>query len=215
MTLPSRIALILLAGAVFSASSWCVEDTPSSDLLVYGGTASGVITAYSAAKEGLRGVLLEPGTHFGGTVTGELSATDVGHASIIGGYACGFYTEAAAHYGTHNLGRLEDWFSEPHVAEAILQKMLQDAGVRVFHHEKLLETHGVERKGRRIVSITTIAGQRWRAKVFADCSYDGDLMAKAQMSYTWAGRVRQPMARTSPECAVLHPTPIRLATGRP
>lgn len=38
------------------------------DLVVYGGTASGVITAYTAAREGLQVVLLEPGDHLGGMV---------------------------------------------------------------------------------------------------------------------------------------------------
>ena len=61
------------------------------DLVVYGGTASGVMTAYSAAREGLRVVLLEPGAHLGGMVTGGLSATDLGHFTIIGGYARDFY----------------------------------------------------------------------------------------------------------------------------
>ncbi len=69
---------------------------PTTDLLVYGGTASGVMTAYSAAKEGLHVVLLEPGAHLGGMVTGGLSATDLGHFTIIGGYAREFYTAAAA-----------------------------------------------------------------------------------------------------------------------
>ena len=40
------------------------------DLVVYGGTASGVVTAYTAAKEGLHVILLEPGSHLGGMVTG-------------------------------------------------------------------------------------------------------------------------------------------------
>ena len=64
------------------------------DLVVYGGTASGVMTAYSAAREGLRVVLLEPGAHLGGMVTGGLSATDLGHFTIIGGYARDFYLKA-------------------------------------------------------------------------------------------------------------------------
>src|ERR1700755_2712261 len=65
------------------------------ELIVYGGTASGVMTAYSAAREGLQVVLLEPGGHLGGMVTGGLSATDLGHYTIIGGYARDFYMKAA------------------------------------------------------------------------------------------------------------------------
>src|SRR3954463_4137686 len=48
------------------------------DLLVYGGTAGGVITAVSGAREGLKVALLEPGSHLGGMATGGLSRTDFG-----------------------------------------------------------------------------------------------------------------------------------------
>ena len=93
-------------------------DTGSAtDLVVYGATASGVMTAYSAARQGLRVVLLEAGVHVGGMVTGGLSATDLGHFGIIGGYARDFYMKAAAHYGVHDLERKENWLSEPHVDE--------------------------------------------------------------------------------------------------
>jgi FAD dependent oxidoreductase len=34
-----------------------------------------------------------------------------------------------------------------------------------------------------IESITTMEGQQWRAKIFADCSYEGDLMAQAGVKY--------------------------------
>lgn len=155
------------------------------DLVVYGGTASGVFTAYSAAKEGLHVVLLEPGAHLGGMVTGGLSATDLGHFEIIGGYAREFYLRAAAHYGVHNLDQPQNWRSEPHVAEAIFGAMLKDAGVAVYFHQRLREENGVTRDGTRIVSITTGNGAVWRATVFADCSYEGDLMAQAHGSYTW------------------------------
>jgi len=161
------------------------DSAPSVDLLVYGGTASGVMAAYSAAREGLRVVLLEPGAHVGGMVTGGLSGTDLGHYSIIGGYVRDFYLKAASHYGVRDLDRMENWYSEPHVAEDIFREMLKDAGVTVFYHQRLRELNGVELEGRRIVSITTEDGKRWTAKIFSDCTYEGDLMAKAKVSYTW------------------------------
>ncbi len=46
------------------------------DVVVYGGTAGGVITAVTAAREGLRTALLEPGNHLGGMVSGGLGWTD-------------------------------------------------------------------------------------------------------------------------------------------
>jgi hypothetical protein len=161
------------------------QPAPPADLLVYGGTASGVITAYSAAKQGLHVVLLEPGAHLGGMVTGGLSATDLGHFQIIGGYARAFYLRAAAHYGTRNLDRPANWLSEPHVGEAILNDMLREAGVTVVLHRRIREHNSVTVENRRITALTTEDGASWHAKIFADCSYEGDLMAQAGVRYTW------------------------------
>jgi FAD dependent oxidoreductase len=175
----------VLAGIIFTPSLFATAPAPSADLVVYGGTSSGVMTAYSAARQGLHVLLLEPGGHLGGMVTGGLSATDLGHYTVIGGYARGFYLRAAAHYGIHDLDRPENWRSEPHVDEEIFRTMLQESGVVVHFHERLREQRGVELHGRHLVSITTADGKRWPAKIFADCSYEGDLMAQAKVSYTW------------------------------
>lgn len=56
----------------------CAVAQQSYDLVVYGGTAGGVMTAVSGARQGLKTVLLEPGNHVGGMATGGLSRTDVG-----------------------------------------------------------------------------------------------------------------------------------------
>ena len=168
-------------------SAICVQsaEAAKADLVVYGGTASGVITAYSAAREGLHVVLLEPGGHLGGMVTGGLSATDLGHFAIIGGYARDFYLKAAAHYGSQDMEREKNWRSEPHVGEEIFGDMLRIVGVQVRFHERLRETNGVEMEGGRVLALTTEDGKRWQAAVFADCSYEGDVMAQAHVSYTW------------------------------
>ena len=157
----------------------------STDLVVYGATAAGVMTAYSAAREGLHVVLLEPGAHLGGMVTGGLSATDLGHYAIIGGYARDFYLKAAAHYGIKDLDRPENWRSEPHVDEDLFRTMLKDAGVSIYFHERIRENDGVTLKNKQIVSITTSDNRQWNAKVFADCTYEGDLMAQSKATYTW------------------------------
>jgi hypothetical protein len=182
--------IYLLAGALFpelssSAALHAEASLQTADLVVYGGTASGVMTAYSASREGLKVILLEPGSHLGGMVTGGLSATDLGDFSIIGGYARAFYLKAAAHYGVQNLDQPENWRSEPHVDEEIFRSMLQEAGVDVRFHERLREKNGVNRRGAYIVSITTMDGKRWRAKIFADCTYEGDLMAETKITYVW------------------------------
>jgi FAD dependent oxidoreductase len=179
-----RSSIALIAALCFSPSFAATQKSPAIDLVVYGGTASGVITAYSAAKEGLHVVLLEPRTHLGGMVTGGLSATDLGQFQIIGGYARQFYTRAAAHYGVHSLAKSEDWLSEPHVGEEIFNAMLKEAGVAVHLHEALMENAGVTMSANHVASIKTQDGQIWKAKIFADCSYEGDLMAQSGVAYT-------------------------------
>src|SRR5690242_16176018 len=73
--------------------------TPSrTDVLVYGGTAGGVISAVAAAREGKTVVLLEPGKHIGGMVSGGLGWTDHGRRSTIGGYTKEFFNRVLDHY---------------------------------------------------------------------------------------------------------------------
>ena len=177
-------SVLLPAVLVPALNAAAAADQPA-DIVVYGATASGVMTAYSAAKQGLHVVLLDPGAHVGGMVTGGLSATDLGHFQIIGGYARDFYMQAAAHYGKHDLDSGEKWLSEPHVDEAIFLQMLADAGVDLRLNERIQEHDGVRRSGAKLIALITEDGKQWPAKVFADCSYEGDLMAESGVTYTW------------------------------
>src|SRR5882762_8536882 len=153
------------------ASAWA----QNVDVVVYGGTAGGVMTAISAARQGLKVTLLEPGKHIGGMVTGGLSRTDVGKREVIGGYALEFYWRAGTAYNMAQ--HLQDiaWLPEPHVAEAIFRRMLQDAGVTVVFHSRLREKDGVRKSGARIHSIVMEDGATYAARAFADCTYEGDL----------------------------------------
>ncbi len=74
--------LVLVAASAVAQQSY--------DLVVYGGTAAGVMTAVSGARQGLKTVLLEPRDHVGGMVSGGLSGTDVGRREVIGGMAIEF-----------------------------------------------------------------------------------------------------------------------------
>jgi hypothetical protein len=188
------VLLLVAAHPAFSAPTIM----PTVDLVVYGGSASGVMTAYSAATEGLHVILLEPRDHIGGMVTGGLSATDLGQFQIIGGYARDFYTSAANHYGVHTLVKHEDWLSEPHVGEEIFRAMLKEVGVEIHFHEKLVERTGVKMAVRHVTSIKTMDGKVWKAKIFADCSYEGDLMAQSGVKYTLG---REPIAQYNEDLA--------------
>lgn len=155
------------------------------DLLVYGGTAGGVITAISAAREGLKVTLLEPGHHLGGMATGGLSRTDFGKKEVIGGYALEFYWRVGQKYQLNRFAQSLGWYYEPHIGEQVFGEMLREANVDVLLGQRLRESNGVAKNGATIVSVTTEAGRNFHARLFADCSYEGDLMAQAKVSYTW------------------------------
>src|SRR5207245_9068851 len=118
------------------------------DLVVYGGTAGGVITAVAAAREGLNVALLEPGTHLGGMVSGGLGWTDYGRKEVVGGYALEFFERVGRKYG-----RDVEWHFEPHVAEAVFGDLVKDAGVQVFLHHRLLDKGGVRKSGTRVTEL--------------------------------------------------------------
>jgi len=150
------------------------------DLVVYGGTAGGVMTAVTARREGLAVALLEPGRHLGGMVSGGLGWTDYGRKEVIGGYSLEFFERVGAKYG-----RPVEWHFEPHVAEAVFNDLVKETGVRVFLQHRLREKEGVRTSGTRVTEIAMENGSVFRARIFSDASYEGDLMAQAGVSYTW------------------------------
>ncbi|MDR1454536.1 MAG: FAD-dependent oxidoreductase, partial [Tannerella sp.] len=61
------------------------------DICIYGGTASGVVAAYSARMMGKTVLLVEPGKYLGGMTTGGLGQTDIGNKYAVTGLARLFY----------------------------------------------------------------------------------------------------------------------------
>lgn len=173
------LSLWLCVGIMASAA------TRNFDVVVYGGTAGGVIAAVSAAREGLRTALLEPTAHVGGMVSGGLGWTDYGKKEVIGGYAYEFYYRVGQRYGMGGFGNEVSWLHEPHVAEDIFRQMLSGAGVTIVEHARLTEKDGVTRQGTRVTAIKTENGDTFTAQVFIDSSYEGDLMAQAGITWTY------------------------------
>ena len=174
-------SLVLCCGL----AALCPAATQNFDVVVYGGTAAGVIAAVSAAREGLRTALLEPGAHLGGMVSGGLGFTDYGKKEVIGGCALEFYRRVGRHYQAGRYGNEVVWLHEPHVAEAIFREMLRDAGVTVFEHHRLREKSAVRKDGATLREVVTEDETAFAALVFIDSSYEGDVMAQSGVSHTF------------------------------
>jgi len=152
----------------------------SYDVVVYGATAGGVVTAVAAARQGASVALLEPRDHVGGMLSGGLGATDYGKKEVIGGLSLEFFERLGRRYGQPIA-----WYFEPHVAEEVFREMLRETGVPVFPRHRLRERKAVVKRAAKLQEIRLENGARFRASIFVDASYEGDLMAQAGVSYTW------------------------------
>ncbi|MGE9314210.1 FAD-dependent oxidoreductase [Niabella sp. CJ426] len=162
----------------------------SVDICVYGGTSAGVIAAYTAAMQKKTVLLIEPGQRLGGLSSGGLGFTDIGNKYVVTGLARDFYRRIGRHYG-----KFEQWIFEPGVAETVFLDYIKRAGVQVIYSKRLNQ---VNKTGTTIrsVSLENSDGSagliQVKAKQYIDCSYEGDLMAKAGVSYTTG---REPNSR--------------------
>lgn len=148
----------------------------SVDICVFGGNSGGIIAAIAAKRKGLSVALLEPGYHLGGLTAGGLGLTDIGNKFAIGGLSREFYKRVGAKYGM-----AENWCFEPHVAESVFAEWLHELDIKCYFESFL--SH-VEMRADRIVKLETENGISVCAKQFIDASYEGDLLAKAGVSYT-------------------------------
>lgn len=178
------------------------------DVCVYGGTSGGAIAAVAAARRGSRVVLIEPGRRLGGMSSGGLGMTDNGATSTISGVTREFYQRIYRFYrdpANWRHQRREDFVStlpsiwgvdgtrmenletqfifEPRAAERVFTDLVREAGVTVLFGERLDLTDGVHARSGRIHAIRMESGREFIADVFIDATYEGDLMAKAGVSY--------------------------------
>jgi len=155
------------------------------DVVVYSATAGGVTAAVAAASEGMKVLIIEPGENVGGMVTGGLSNSDLGNTAVIGGLAAQFYKECAAYYKAS----LYHWPGpEPSVAERIMNSWLKKKNIDIRFHQridKVLKMNG------RIDKIILTDSTEVEADVFIDAGYEGDLMARSGVSYTWGREGRK------------------------
>lgn len=207
MRLLSLPPLFAIALSVFSAALTTAATAPTSaDVVIYGGTSSGIAAALQTARMGKTAVLIEPTQFLGGLTTGGLGATDIGNKRAIGGIAREFYGRIWQHYqnpavwtrqkpSDYFVGRNQPtgadektmWTFEPHVATKVYDDLLREAGAKISivrgERLDLAPGKGVIKDGTRIVRIVMESGRAFAAPMFIDATYEGDLLAKAGVSY--------------------------------
>lgn len=192
--------LVLTFGCPTRERATGADPATPHDIVIYGGTAGGVAAAVQGARMGKSVVLIEPGRHIGGLTSGGLGATDIGNKGAIGGISREFYWRLGDDYAdalnwkfqtreSYRSGRQQSperemWTFEPHVAEKLLREMLADAKVAVVFQKRLNLGGGVRKSDGRITAIEMEDGTVYPGKMFIDATYEGDLLAKAGVSYT-------------------------------
>jgi hypothetical protein len=186
-------AAALLAGRGFAAG---VTERRKVDVCVYGGTSGGVMAAVALARLGRSTLLIEPTRHVGGMTSGGLGWIDYGKPSTIGGLTKQIFDDMRAYYAAQKISS-NGWSVEPHVAEELFEKLIAKYKVEVVREARL---SAVKMQHRRIRFITldkapvdahgapAAEAQEKKfleveAAMFIDCSYEGDLLARAGVSY--------------------------------
>ncbi len=198
------------------------------DVCVYGGTASGVMAALAAEKEGSKVILIEPSRWLGGMTGGGINHLDWGKGNTVGGSTYkilmeGLKDQTRAHRGNAVRGIGNKEYRER------FKKAVEGRGITVIYDHRLgkvdLEDSTIDspirrrpialhestaenNEGNSIRSITLdyapvdetgcpIPEPKKRnavtvsAKVFIDCSYEGDLLAMSGVNYTWGRESRE------------------------
>lgn len=199
----SHTAIVALILALLCAS--CAQGSRTTtaggeiyDVVVYGCTSAGVAAAVQAARLERSPIMVCPEKQVGGMTAGGLGWTDSGNKEVIGGLSREFYQRVKQHYDQPEAWRQQEpeeysryrpeedamWVFEPHVAEATFEEMLREEDIPVRRGQYLDREDGVEKRDARLASITTLNGERYHGRIFVDATYEGDLMAAADVSYT-------------------------------
>lgn len=198
--IPAYLLLVVLAG--------CSENKDSlifrADVVIYGGTSAAITTAVQLARMDKRVVIVCPDRHLGGMSSSGLGFTDTGDKSVIGGISREFYQRVYTAYQDSNSWKWQKreeygnvgqgtpaidgdrktmWIFEPHIAEGIFEEMVKENQIDVYRDKWLDRDKGVVKQNGKILSIKMLTGETFKAKIFVDATYEGDLMASAGVSY--------------------------------
>ena len=189
----NRRTFIGLGGAAMAAA-WrlapgAAAQARDCDVCVYAGNAAGIAAAVTAAREGLRVLVVEPSRWLGGMTGGGLVHIDWGRSEAAGGLAKRW---------------LKDGLTDPQYRRMFADRA-KEAGVEILFEHRVA---AVARAGNTITSLTldhappdrlgcpsaqprTAAAVVVSARQFIDCSYEGDLMAKSGVAYTFGRESRE------------------------
>lgn len=149
------------------------------DLIVVGGGVSGIAASISAAREGLKVLLIEKTGNLGGAMSNSLVFPFMRHVTIgeekkvLAAGIFGEMKKRFLEYGEHS------W----EFYKIIFDEMVTEAGVEVLFHSVAYSIESEDRNLKKL-SVATKAGVlEFEADFFIDASGDGELFAMAGCDY--------------------------------
>jgi len=193
--MPFSKIVLLLALLIPGCSG---DNRITTDVCIYGNSSAAVIAAIQLKREGKNVIIVSPDNHIGGMTIEGLGGSDINNHKefvndhVIGGLTLEFYKKVAQHYGITNFDSVRKfsmtWRFEPHVAERIFDDWLAEYHIPVYKQHRLEQRfEAIEKKDNRIIGFKTENGTFFKAGIFLDCSYEGDLLYYAGVS-TIVGR---------------------------
>jgi hypothetical protein len=179
------------------------------DIVIYGGTAAGIIAAVQAVKMGKKVVVIEPTERIGGLSSGGLGDTDTGNKAVIGGLSREFYTRLGAKYGQDEPA----WLFEPKLALEVFHDFVKEHAIQVYYRERLDLVKGVTKSGSKIEHITMESGKVFHASIYIDTSYEGDLMALSGITYVTGREANSQYSETGNGIQTAHAVKNQLPSG--
>lgn len=157
------------------------------DVLVVGGGSAGIGAAVAAARHGAKTVLIESASCLGGNGTAGMVPALAPYnynqrdgEPLLRGLAWEVVERLDAADGFYGLGKDQWWkLFDKEIAKSVFEKMVLEARVRLRFFTFF---HTLEREGsfvHRAFTVSKSGLEAWRAKVYVDCSGDGDLAASA------------------------------------
>lgn len=151
------------------------ERVIEADVIIYGGTPAGIACAVQLKRKGVSVVIAEFSRYIGGMSASGLGATDLGAEAAVGGIAKEFYDAVASYYG-----KTKQFQFEPKVASGIFSEWISHYNIPCYFEQQLVK---VVKEHTEIMEIHMEDGTIYKGKQFIDCSYEGDLLAMAKVSY--------------------------------
>lgn len=183
------LLLLFVSSQFVKAWSQDIDQIQETEVLVIGGTASGICAGLQSSRLGVKTIIAESTPWLGGMLTAAgVSAFDGNHnmpAGIFGEFRERLYQ----HYGGSNkvsTGWVSNTLFEPHIGDSIFKAMAKsEKHLQIHYHYELLK---VNKEGNAITSVLFYDNQQQKnilikAKRYIDATELGDVLAMAKIPY--------------------------------